>query len=112
MFRMEKRTKRGQIPGTWGILGRMSSAHSDESDEFALLPEAFGTALRVEAVRRGMTQLALVESTGLSKGTIGNYWHGRQTPRLKELAVLSRALGVDVGDFYDRILAEHARMQG
>ncbi|MCP2265532.1 helix-turn-helix transcriptional regulator [Promicromonospora thailandica] len=89
----------------------MSSNQSGETDEFALLPEAFGSALRVEAARKGMTQLALVERTGLSKGTIGNYWHGRQTPRLKEMTVLSRALGVEVGDFYDRIMAEHARMQ-
>lgn len=88
----------------------MSTNQTDERDEFALLPEAFGTALRVEAARTGKSQSALVAGTGLSNGTIGNYWHGRQTPRLKELVIVARALGIDVDVFYERIMAEHERM--
>jgi transcriptional regulator with XRE-family HTH domain len=88
----------------------MSTNETDEPADFTLLPAAFGVTLRMEAARKGLNQMRLIEATGLSKGTIGNYWHGETTPRLKEMELLGRALGLSPTVLYQRIMDEHTRM--
>lgn len=84
--------------------------HTDAADDFALLPRAFATVLRMEAGRADLRQKELIELTGLSKGAIGSYWKGTTTPNLKGMAMLAHALGMSTVDFYALIMAEHARI--
>lgn len=87
----------------------MSTNQTGEVDEFGPLREAFATTLRVEMARAGLDQKALAAKSGISVGTISNYWHGRTVPRLIEMSVLSRALDMKSRVFYDRIMDEYDR---
>lgn len=84
---------------------------TDETDDVTLMKIAFGAALRVEMARAGLDQKALAGKSDLSEGTIRNYFHARQTPRIPELRRLSQALGIPVNTFLDRIIAEEARVE-
>jgi transcriptional regulator with XRE-family HTH domain len=58
---------------------------------------------RVRALRAGsgLTQRVVAERTGLSRASIANVEAGRQNLRLRQLAALAAALGVQV----DRLVA-------
>lgn len=82
---------------------------TNDPEELDLLAEASGAVLRAEAGRLHLNQSALIRA-GLSKGTAGNYWHGRREPRLKDLVVIVRVLGLTVGEFWELLEAEQERL--
>jgi transcriptional regulator with XRE-family HTH domain len=84
---------------------------TNETDDVDLARAAFATALRVEMARAGLNKRSLGAASGLSEGTIGHYTRGEQTPRIPEMIRLAGALGVEVDVFFDRIMAEHRRIE-
>lgn len=84
---------------------------TDETEDSALLRTAFSKAMRAEAGRAGLDQKSLAAKSGVSVGTISNYWHGRTVPRLIELTAIARACGISSRVFYDRIMDEYEHAQ-
>jgi transcriptional regulator with XRE-family HTH domain len=62
--------------------------------------QRLGRRIREERDKRGMTQQALADKTGLSRGFIARLETGRHDPSATTLAKLARALRVDVGDLF------------
>lgn len=63
---------------------------------------------------RGYTQYGLAEAVGVSVDSIRRWENGKQEPRLGELRMLARALGVSVGALVgeeDRIVIQRGGMR-
>lgn len=63
---------------------------------------------------RGYTQYSLAEAVGVSVDSIRRWENGKQEPRLGELKMLARVLGVSVGvlvDEEDRIVIQRGGMR-
>lgn len=70
------------------------------------LKENVGAMIRKARLQRGMTQKALAEEVGLTYQQIQKYESGRSSPDANRLQEFSRALGVQVGDFFPASLQE------
>lgn len=63
--------------------------------------QRFGTVLKLERTKAGLTVRALAAASGLTAATVSRLETGQiERPRPEHLQSLSRALEVDVEDFY------------
>jgi transcriptional regulator with XRE-family HTH domain len=92
---------RGLAPAPPAAAGRMEGASVEAPGSAAARPsaEAAGKALVILRVLRGWEPYQLARATGISPASIGNYEHGRSTPRLPKLERLLAALGFSAAVF-------------
>lgn len=81
------------------------NSNDAEKAEVTAFYEDFGQ--RVRRARGGLSQRALGERVGLSRGSISNIEAGRQHVPLHLLPRFARALGVDAADLLASAAMEH-----
>ena len=70
------------------------------------LAEAFGLVLKRERKKRGLTQVRLIEMTGLDRRTIQHYESAQRTPILQNIEILAKVLGMSPGALVDLVFDE------
>lgn len=68
--------------------------------------ESLGAMIRKARLRRGMTQKTLAEAVGLTYQQVQKYESGRSSPDVHRLQEFSRALGVQMVDFFPASVLE------
>ena len=64
----------------------------------------FGEKVRALAFERGMSQMDLVDSSGLSKSHINAIWHDRvNDPRMETMLGLKKAFGMSLDELSDGV---------
>jgi DNA-binding Xre family transcriptional regulator len=74
---------------------RVEHIHMDKNQQYV---DALAEELAVALTRAHMTNRDLAKVTGLHENTVGRYVSGKRDIPVSVMAVLCRALGVDVGD--------------
>ena len=70
------------------------------------LAEAFGLVLKRERKKRGLTQVRLIEMTGLDRRTIQHYESAQRTPILQNIQIIAEALDMSPGTLVDLVFDE------
>jgi transcriptional regulator with XRE-family HTH domain len=63
------------------------------------LPDAFGCVLKKYRKRKNWSQMKLAMEAGMHLNALGNLERGKHGPSLQTIFVLSKALGVSIGEF-------------
>lgn len=70
--------------------------------------EGLGSRLRALREARGLSQYALDEAAGLTRGMVGHYEVGRRTPELAVLVAIAETLKADLYWLLDTTKPRHA----
>lgn len=76
------------------------------------LAEAFGIILKRERKKRGLSQVRLIEMTGLDRRTIQHYESAQRTPILQNVQILAKALDMSPGTLVNLVFDELDNHQG
>lgn len=76
-------------------------ASSPYFDKMSTLSSRFGSQVRKQRTKRGMSQLSLAQKSGLDLTTINEIENGNREPMLKTVWRIANALGIKMSDMFD-----------